>query len=84
MVLSPNVLFSVLSMEGIHLEAMVSSALLSSSSSISGGGALLQRLGSASLAGTLDLQQLSSGTTLNNSAAGGSGAVILTRCVAYL
>jgi hypothetical protein len=63
-----------------------SSGLLPSSSSTAGGSALLQRLGSASLAGVSDFKlQLSSGTTPNNSAAGSSGAAVsLTRWVALL
>jgi hypothetical protein len=61
-----------------------SSSCLPSSSSTTGGSSVLQRLGSASLAGVSDFRlQLSSGTTPNNSAAGGSGAANLTRCVAY-
>jgi hypothetical protein len=66
------------------LEAADGSVLLpSSSSSSAGGSSVLQRLGSSSLAGLSDIKQLSSGTTPNNSAAGGSGAAVpVTRWVA--
>jgi hypothetical protein len=68
------------------LELADGSAFLPSSSSITGGGTVLQRLGSASLVvGLSDIKQLASGTTPNNSAAGGSGAAVpVTRWVEYL